>query len=264
MFVWKRRTLAGRTVVCLSLLALLVSLAACWPSEPHYTLARNGGFRITLRAACPPTGPGCDLATGRDTAIPILSQRLAERSAVKDTVVRVDGTSDIIVELPRVTNVWDALRAISWLSGSGSVEFLDTGRRQISIGERMAGMTCTATAACQTGQYLIVFTGEQIDRTSIGVASGSYSGPPVAQFEFVASARQHLADYTRNNIGKYLTITADDIVIASMLIQSEIDGLEQLDATGADDAQLLVDLLWSGTLPIELMIVREQSVAPSG
>jgi preprotein translocase subunit SecD len=264
---WEHRTQAGQIVargICLPLIALAMSLAACAPSGPQYTLTHDGGYRITLRAACPPTALGCDLGQRRATALPILSQRLADRTQVQGAVVRADGPSDIVVGLPRVTSQRDAVGDVAVLAGRGAVAILDTGDQPLAIGESTAGRTCTT--ACHTGQYPIIFTGEQLDRASIDVERDSFSGGLVVTFQFGSAYKQQFADYTGTHIGKYLTITADDVVIESAAIQDKIASDSPVQINGAltdTEAQLIADALWSGTLPIVLMIVGEERVSPS-
>jgi preprotein translocase subunit SecD len=81
---------------------------------------------------------------------------------------------------------------------------------------------------------------------------------------FTSAYQPRFADYTRTHIGKYLTITADEIVIVSALIQSEFDTVLQIRGfSTVDAAQQLADVLWVGSLPIALTLVREERVAPS-
>jgi preprotein translocase subunit SecD len=245
------------------MIALAVSLAACASGGSHYTLTHDGGYRLTLRAACPPFAVGCDLVQRRTAALPLLAQRLAERSAVQDAVVRADGASNLVVELPRVTNERDAASAVSALSGLGAVEFLDAGEQQLNVNESTAGRTCTAPAACTTGQYLVRFTGEQLDRASIAVVRDPVSSKPIVHFAFIASAQSNFAVYTRTHLGTYLTITAGDRVLVAAVIQSEIDGPAEIAAVTAQQARTLADDLWSGSLPIVLALVHEERVPPA-
>jgi preprotein translocase subunit SecD len=264
MLAWKRHSLPDQFIACLSLLGLVALLVGCSPIGPQYTLAHDGGYRLTLRATCPPTAVGCDLMKRRDAALPLLSDRLTERTSVQDVVVRATGPTDIVVELPRVTTERDAARDVSLLACCGTVAILDTGEQPLAFNESTAGRTCAT--ACQAGQYPIAFTGEQIDRQSIYVGSDSSSGPPepAVLFAFTSAYQAQFADYTRTHIGMYLTITADEIVIESVLIQSEIDTALQIRGfSTVDAAQQLADLLWVGSLSVALTLVGEERVAPS-
>jgi preprotein translocase subunit SecD len=264
MLAWKRYSLPDQFIACLSLLGLMALLVACSPFGLQYTLAHDGGYRLTLRATCPPTAVGCDLMKRRDAALPLLADRLTERTSVPDVVVRAAGPTDIVVELPQVTHERDAGRDVSLLACCGAVAILDTGEQPLALNESTAGRTCVA--ACQAGQYPIAFTGEQIDRQSIYVGSDSSSGPPqpVVLLAFTSAYQPRLAGYTRTHIGKYLTITADGVVIESALIQSEIDTALQIRGfSTVDAAQQLADVLWVGSLPIALTLVGEERVAPS-
>ena len=77
--------------------------------------------------------------------------------------------------------------------------------------------------------------------------------------------QQDFANYTRDNVSKYLTIVLDGKVIESAAIQSEIDGQGQI--TGGNitmaDAQQFASYLKYGALPLPLVVESEQQLAPT-
>jgi hypothetical protein len=261
---WKRRTMRGQIVACVvsvSLIALVVSLTACSPSGPPYTLAHDGGYRVTLRASCPPTVPDCDLGSQRAAAIPLLSRRQAAFAEVKDAVVRANGADGIVVELPRVTDDADLVHL---LTSTGAVAFVDTGETSLAIGADVSTKTCFGYLdPCRPGQFLVVFTGDEINPDQVSVQTDSSTGQQSVRYEFVREYQRQFAAYTHDAVGHYLAITVDAMVIASEPIQEEIDTSGEIGVATADDARRLAAYLESGPLPVLLMVVSNEHVTPS-
>lgn len=251
---------------CLVLFVALL-LTACSPIglrqsvTPRHSLAQDGGAQFTLRVACLPTAPTCDLAKQRDAAIGVLTRRLSGRSDVHDPVVRADGSADIVVELPDITGSTQIADISTLLTSSGMVAILDTGSDFLPVGANTAGKTCAK--ACTPGQYHVAFTGDQIDRSQVAAQLDNQSGQWVVQFAFAGSARQQFASYTVSHIGEYLTIKVDDIVVESATIQSEIDGNCQISGMTESDAQQLAANLKLGALPAVITVVSSEQVTPS-
>lgn len=242
-------------------------LTACSPIglrqsvTPQQSLTQDGGVQLTLRASCPPTAPTCNLAKERDAAIGVLTRRLAGRSDVHDPAIRADGPTNIIVDLPGILDSTQIPDITSLLTSSGSVAILDTGSDVLPVGANTAGKTCAS--ACEAGQYHIAFTGDQIDRKQVVAQIDNQSGQWVVQFGFAGSARQQFASYTASHIGEYLTITLDDVVVESAIIQSEIDGAGQISGVNEAEARQIATYLNSGSLPAILTVVSSELVTPS-
>ncbi len=253
----------GRFLVFFAVLLL----TACSPIglrqsvTPQHSLAQDGGVRLTLRAMCPPSAPTCNLAKERDAAIGVLTRRLAGRSEVHDPVVRADGSMNIIVELPGITGSTQIADITSLLTTSGAVAILDTGSDFLPVGANTAGKTCAS--ACETGQYHIAFTGDQIDRNQVAAQIDNQSGQWIVQFAFAGPARKQFASYTASHIGDYLTITVDDVVVESATIQSEIDNSCQISGMTEPAARQLAANLKLGSLPAALTVVTSELVTPS-
>lgn len=250
---------------CLVLFVALL-LTACAPIgvrqsvTPQHSLARDGGVRLALHVACLPTAPTCDLAKQRDAAIGVLTRRLSGRSVVHDSVVRADGSTNIIVELPDITGSTQIADITTLLTSSGMVAILDTGSDSLPVGANTAGKTCAN--ACAPGQYHVAFTGDQIDHKQVAAQPDNQSGQWVVQFAFAGSARQQFASYTASHVGDYLTIAVDDIVVESATIQSEIDGNCQISGMTESDAQQLAANLKLGALPATITVVSSEQVTP--
>lgn len=250
-------------------LVLIVTMffTACSPGvaqqsvTPQHSLAKDGGVRLTLRAACPPAAPTCNLAKERDAAIGVLTRRLAGRADVHDPVARADGPTNIIVELPGITGSTQIADITTLLTTSGTVAILDTGSDILPNGTSVIGKMCSSS--CAPGQYHVVFTGDQIDRNQVAAQPDNQSGKWVVQFTFAGSARQQFASYTASHVGENLTIAVDNVVVESATIQSEIEGNCQISGMAEADARLLAANLKLGSLPVALTIVSSETVTPS-
>lgn len=265
---WSARCLTP--LYALSILCVLgmLALSGCSligvrqsPASQH-TLASDGGTRLILRAACLPDAPACDLSKQRDAAMRVLSRRLAGRSAIANPIVRADGAANIIVELPGMTDSGQVADITALLTGTGAVAVLDTGDAIVEVGESTAGQTCTTS--CEAGQYRVVFTGGQMDRSQVAARQDEQSGHWVVVFGFAGPAKQQFAAYTASHIGQALTITSDDIVIESATIQSMIDGPGEITGVDETEAKRLAAYLNSGSLPVALSVASTELVMPSG
>lgn len=258
----RRRWTGGRGAILLAVCAVCLGalLAGCGSaSTTTRTLAADGGMRITLRASCLPTSPGCDLSKQRDAAIPVLTRRLSGAVGVTDPTVHADGAANIVVELPGATS--DA-SVMPLLTSIGTLTFLDTYGVGLGVGSSTAGETCTT--ACQPGQFQIVFTGDQLDPNSINATNDPQTNRPVVLFEFASANRDRFAQYTRDHISQYLTIAFNDAVVESAVIQGEIDGQGEISGIATlSDAQSLATILKSGALPVALSVEGEQRVTPT-
>lgn len=265
-----RRRWDGRYLALLFPLMLSLLLVACsfagqgQPLAPQHTLTRDGGARLTLRASCLPSAPACNLAKQRDAAVGVLSWRLAQNTAIKDAVVRADGTANIVVDLPGVTQDAQATSIAAQLTNIGArVEFLDAGGTSPKVGANIARETCAG--ACDSGLYRVMFTGDQIDAGTVrAVADPQRAGTWVVEFEFADAARQQFASYTGSHIGQDLTITVNDVVVWSAAIQAKIDGPGQINGLTEAEARQLASDLKVGFLPVALTVITTEYVTASG
>jgi preprotein translocase subunit SecD len=260
-------------VVLLGFGAVYVDLAntPLWPSNKGINLFGyknslqvqegldlQGGIQFLLQASCPTSHPNCNnqyIQNNLDAVVNNLNQRISQGLGVTEAVIRTEGGNRISVELP---GLQDDQQAKALLGQTGQMNIVDTQGTQLSIGQQVT--PCTTT--CASGQYKVVFTGSQLDPTSIQAQLSPNNNAPIVTFTFAGGAKALFATYTRNNVGKYLTITLDNKVIESATINSEIDGNGEI--TGFPDvatAQNLASLLRYGALPLPLTYVSENHLA---
>jgi preprotein translocase subunit SecD len=219
----------------------------------------QGGIELVLQASCPDSNKNCNIADKMSATLDNINRRVSQGLGLNEAVVRQLGTDRISVELPGLK---DDQQALNLLGTTGQMYIINTGSTPLSIGTDVTGQTCTTS--CQTGQYKIVFNGDQLDPNSIAATLDSQSGLPIVTFAFSGNARSAFATYTRDNVGNYLTVILDNKVIESATIQTEIDGNGQISGLqSVTEAQNLASYLKYGALPLPLAVASEKQLAPT-
>jgi preprotein translocase subunit SecD len=110
--------------------------------------------------------------------------------------------------------------------------------------------------------YPTVMTGRDLSNADIGY--DEFNRPEI-NFTLHEEGAKKFADFTKNNVGRYLAITLDKKVISSPVIQSPItEGRGRI--TGRftlDEARSLVIQLKYGSLPIPLKVIQNRTVGPT-
>ncbi len=223
----------------------------------------KGGVQLVMEASCPQAKPNCDYSQYMSSVVDNINRRIAGGLAVNDAVVRLEGTGSsanrVLIELPGLT---DVKRAESLLGTTGQMNIIDTGAQQLQIGTSAPPCPANVTT-CPTGTYKVVFTGSQLDASQVS-ATLDQNNQPVVLFAFTGNAKGEFGKYTGSHVGQYLTITLDNNVIESAVIQSEIDGQGQISGIPTiEQAQNLASLLKYGALPLPLHIASENVLAPT-
>lgn len=233
-------------------LCLLIAwgLAGCAPqasaSAPHAIVTHTSGLRVIVRLDCP-AGQDCGAISSQLTQMTAALAARAQRGlGVRDASATALKGNEVQIDLPGYTN---QQLAVSALTAQGLAQFIDTSGAPLQVGTTVAAH-----------QYPVLFTGAQIDPNSVQATLDQNSNSPVVIFAFQGSARSQFATYTRENVGNYLTITVDGVVVESATIQSEIDG--QAEITGSKSlaiAQALAAELKSPSLPDPVSLVSAQT-----
>ncbi len=258
-------------VVVVGLMAVLLhgfGLGATGPGSGGNTptpsaqdvFAQEGGVEITAELTCLDSAPHCDPGAAQGQVVSILTQRLSYGLNVHELVVRPQGATGIVIDIPGSAQT--AAQALPMLD-VGGFAVLDTGGTQLDPGTSVSGQTCAS--GCTAGQYPVAFTGADLDMASVQVAADRQTGQPVILFAFAGQAQARFAQFTQARIGQYLTIAIDNRVVESAVIQSAIDGATEVTGVGtAQEAYTLAAYMKSGALPAALKVVSQRTVAPGG
>lgn len=252
----------------------------------------QGGIQVLL-APDPAAGAisGDQIQAARD----IIEKRV-NALGVSEPVIYIGQQNRIIVEIPGIR---DPDQAIRTFGQTGLLEFIDAGFQPLPEGAsvatsrgRPAGTgdqaavtlatpgagtpavvaTGTATAtqpvtatrpiAAPEQVYTTILEGRHLQSADVGF--DQFSRPQV-NFTFTGEGSTIFGDYTSKNVGRYLAITMDKVVLSSPVIRSAIVG-----GTGVIEGKFtlhevrdLVLQLKYGALPVPLKVVQNRTVGPT-
>ncbi len=266
----QQRTL--RVLVAIAILAVAAAYLS-WPSNDYISLGPiqhdikiregldlQGGVQVRLEAD-PPAGVPVTSDT-MQAARDIIEKRI-NALGVAEPLIQMQGDRRIIVELPGLQNVDEAIKTFQ---GTGLLEFIDAGSTPLPIDAVVttslggpssvtsgttsstepgastqptgtAGITDTVaitdtssiigTAGTSTNPsgpvYRTVVTGAQLNSSGVNVGYDQF-GKPEVLFEFNSEGAREFGTFTTQNVGKYLCILVDKRVISCPVIQSPITG----------------------------------------
>jgi preprotein translocase subunit SecD len=210
----------------------------------------QGGIQFLLQAKCPDTKKNCDISNSMSATITNLTNRVNGGLGVSEAVITSQqngGDYFISVQLPGLKDDQEAQKL---LGTTGNLEFIDTQSNALQVGTTVTD-----------GQYPIKFTGKDLDPNSITVSFNTANQPQI-DFEMQGSARDAFATYTQQNIGNYLTVTLDNQVIESAVIQSQITGQGEISGGSmtVDSANQTASILRYGALPLALSVSSESQI----
>lgn len=217
----------------------------------------EGGVSITYKADTKGVAPEAkeNALEGAKTVI----ERRINLFGVSEPVIQtatVNGESRIIVELPGVT---DINQAINLIGTTAQLSFWEEGP---SSGEKPA-----STSALPKG-ILTIFSNPQKtnlsgkDLQQSNVSFDRNTGKPEVQLVFTSEGSQKFAEITKNNVGKVVAIVLDNQVIEAPKVNEAIVGGNAV-ITGnftLDQAKNLSIQLNAGALPLPLTILEQQRI----
>jgi preprotein translocase subunit SecD len=231
------------------------------PIDLHLGLDLKGGMQVLLEADLP--ADQVVESDAMDAARNIVENRV-NGLGVTEPVVQAMGGRRILVELP---GIQDPEAAMATLKETGLMEWVDTGTQFLEVGtvvETDFGRSAEASSELTptTPIYRTVLTGRNLKTARVEF---DQSGFPVIAFELDSEGGQIFADFTANNIGRYLCIILDKQVVSCPRIQSAIpDGRGQITGQfSVEEARAIVLKLRYGSLPIPLKVVDTRAVGPT-
>ncbi len=159
------------------------------------------------------------------------------------------GEERLIVELPGISNLSDAVNAI------GSTPVLD-----FRLQETQGTSTVTYVPTGLTGAYLT-----HADLQFSSGRAGALSNQPIIELQFNTDGAVRFKDITTKNVGRQLGIFLDNQLISSPVIQEAIPN-GQATITGnftPAEARDLVRNLNFGALPVPISLESSQSIGAS-
>lgn len=232
------------------LTAVLISLAffVYWPKFPfRLGLDLIGGAHLVYQANLHDIEP-----SERDSSmegIRDVIERRVNLFGVAESVVAISGDDRLIVELPRVKDVGEAIKLI------GETPFLEFKElpqdfdlnKEISAGDFIS----TGLSGRQLKRAFLVFD----PNTNL----------PFVSLEYNEEGASLLSEISKRNLGRPLAIFLDGLPISSPIVQDEItDGKAVISGQFTiDEARDLAQRLSAGALPVPITLISQQTVGPS-
>jgi preprotein translocase subunit SecD len=187
------------------------------------------------------------------TALQEVVERRVNLFGVSEPLVQTQqgnaGEDRLIVELPGVTNLSEAVKAIG-----------ETPLLEFKLQETIGTSTIAYADTGLTGQYL---TRAQLQFA--GTATGGLSNEPIIVLNFNAEGAEMFKNITSENVGEVLAIFLDGAPISTPVIQEAIpNGTATISGSFTpEEAKELVRNLNFGALPVPIHLVSSQTIGPS-
>lgn len=267
-----------RNLISLVFILLLAAGAAwiVWPGGSRINLTKNDGpLHQTFS-----THLGLDLQGGSYLVyqadfkdIPKEQQRDALNAArdtverrvnafgVSEPVVQIQGQNKLVVELPGIKNIDEAINQI------GQTPFVEFRLEDASAAQNLTPDANGQISVDPDSVYKPTgLSGKHLKRATADFQSSgsgrSLTNQPIVRLEFNDEGKKLFSDITTQNVNKKLAMFLDGQVISDPVIQQPItDGVAIISGNfSVQDAQGLATRLNSGALPVPIKLVSQQNV----
>lgn len=189
-------------------------------------------------------------------AIRDVVERRVNSFGLAEPQVAVSGQDRIIVELPGIKNVNDAIDQI------GQTPYLDF-RIQDTAAEVKPNQNGQVNLDAMAGWKPTGLSGKQLAKASVDFqTSGGVQNQPVVRLEFNDEGKKLFGQITSAQVGKPVAIFLDKQLISAPTVQTAItDGVAIISGNfTVQDAKKLVTNLNSGALPVPIQLISQQNV----
>ncbi len=237
------------------------------PITVQQGLDLQGGLSVILQAQ--PSAGQLVTPDAMQAAKGVIENRV-NGLGVAEPLIQLSGQNRIIVELPGLK---DPAEAIKLFGSTGLLEFLNTGSTSVPVGcpipypdGHMPPVAAPAGAGCPTADQLgrpqAVLTGSDVNTAAVGY---DQLGAPLVNVTLNGTGGSKMSAFSGANVGNYLTVTMDRVVVESAVIKQQLDANFQISGGSmslADAKQIVLEITY-GALPIAMTIVQEDSVGPT-
>jgi preprotein translocase subunit SecD len=226
---------------------------------PHLGLDLVGGTYLEYQGDLSKI-PAAQQGSAMDAARTAIQRRIASFNVEEEPVVQTSGTDHLIVELPGITNISQAISVI------GQTPFLQFETQNPNPGATpvtvdASGHAQVNVAAQQANQWIPTgLTGA--DLTSASVQFDPTSGAPTIALQFNAAGTQLFSQITSANINKPVAIFLDGSILSNPTVDSAITNGQAIISGQftVDQAKQLASSLNAGALPVPLTLVDQENV----
>ncbi|MHB8871162.1 MAG: preprotein translocase subunit SecD [Candidatus Doudnabacteria bacterium] len=222
--------------------------------KPHLGLDLQGGSHLEYQGDLKEVGPD-----KRAEAMESLRSAIERRVfyfGVQEPLVESTGSDRIIVELPGITDINEAIKVI------GQTPFLEF--REVNDQPATATVVNGVATVDPLSQWKATgLTGKDLDTATVDF--NSQTGKPQIVLQFNSNGAKLFSEITSRNISKPVAIFLDGTPLSTPTVQNAItDGKAII--TGqftVKEAKELVSRLNSGALPVPIHLISQQNVGAS-
>lgn len=261
------KSLRNRILIILGVIA--AALLLTFPLEKHVNLGLDlkGGMHLVLKVETEKL-PEAAREDAVLRAIEILRNRI-DSMGVAETVIQRQGETEILVQLPGIT---DRETALAMVGRVAQLEFRlvddDPNRLKAAIeGNVPEGFVLKNVKDAEREPVLleekVALSGERISDARVDFDTQGF-GLPHISLTLNNEGSNEFATLTRSNIGRRLAIVLDGEVLSAPSIRDAIlGGSAQISGQfSIDEASLLALALRSGALPAPMRVEEERTIGP--
>ncbi len=221
----------------------------------HLGLDLQGGAQLTYRA----NFSNIDENERNESlnGIRDVIERRVNSFGVSEPLVMVSGKDKIIVELPGITDINEAIKLIG---ETPQLEFQVQSDEAINaVPDEEGNVVIDPFSAWKP----IGLSGKQLKRASVDIQQGQgLNTQVVVRLDFNEEGKELFAEITSQNLGKPVAIFLDGQIISAPTVQNAItDGTAIISGNfSPEEAKILVRRLNSGALPVPIELVSQQNV----
>ncbi|OGD85761.1 protein-export membrane protein SecD, partial [Candidatus Curtissbacteria bacterium RBG_16_39_7] len=219
--------------------------------EPKLGLDLQGGAHLVLLADMKDITPE-DRDNALDAAEQVIERRVNLFGVTEPVIqtAKVGGDYRVIVELPGVTDVSQALNLIGKTA-------------QLDFREPIEASPSATLAAFEQNFKKTDLTGKDLRRAQLSFSQET--GEPQVSLEFNSDGAKKFEEITTKNVQKQVAIFLDDEIISAPTVQEKITGGNAV-ITGqftTSEAKNLAIQLNAGALPIPIKVIEQRNVGPT-
>jgi protein-export membrane protein SecD len=181
-------------------------------------------------------------------------ERRVNSFGVSEPLVQVSGSSRIIVELPGIKDINQAIELI------GQTPFMEFREESDELPQLVPDENGQINITPEDAYKRTGLTGKQFERATLEF--DPRTGAPQITLQFDAEGTKLFAELTSRNIGKTIAIFLDGEILSAPTVQTTItDGIAII--TGqytVVEAKELITRLNSGALPVPIKLISQQNV----
>ncbi|QQS23383.1 protein translocase subunit SecD [bacterium] len=190
-------------------------------------------------------------------------ERRVNAFGVSEPVIQVQGSDQIIVDLPGVADVNEAINQIGQ---TPLLEFRTQGDPN-AVQNATVGADGQVVLDPLAGWDQTALSGKQLKRATADVQAqqGSLNSGIIVRLQFDDEGTKLFSELTQANIGKQIAIVLDGQIISAPTVQTAITDGEAIISGNfpADEAKELATRLNSGALPVPVSLISQQNIGAS-